>query len=153
MSDLLSISYDLGFDASRLSPTTKIVTGANPAANTEVTFGTVPTGKYWKLVTASVSCAQGATQTPLPALSITDGTTIIALFPGATAAISASTTSRLTWAAGLRTITAGAALTANSAPLPDGLILPPGYVVATVTAGIGANTDFAAGSLLVVEYA
>lgn len=147
------IAATLGFDATRLSPTYKTVTGSNPAANTEVTFGTVPTGKYWRLLCATVSLAQGATQTPLPSLKITDGTNTLAMFPGASAAVSASTTTQLTWAVGLTVITAGAALVNNMAPLPNpGLLLPAGYVVSTSTNGIDANTDYAAGTLYVIEW-
>jgi hypothetical protein len=143
-----------GHDITRLTPTTKTVTGSDPAADTEATFGTVPTGKVWVLLSASIECAQGATQTPLPSLVIDDGTNILARIPACTAAISASTTAQCTWAVGLTTITAGAGLVANFAPLPNpGLVLPAAYRVRTVTSGKGANTNFGAGTLLVVEYA
>jgi hypothetical protein len=128
----------------------KAVTGTNPAANAETVL-TVPAGKNYKLVSASVSVAQGATQTPLPALTIKDSAgTVVFQQNAATAAISASTTSQCNWHSGA-VITAGAALTTNQAPLPPDIVLGPLWTLETVTAGKGANTDLAALSALVVE--
>jgi hypothetical protein len=125
-------------------------TGTNRAANTEVSE-TVPTGKVWELLAVTVSLAQGATQTPQPTLVIADGTNTIYAGLGASSAQNSSVTTRYTWAPGL-TLTAGAAATVANAPLPAGLILPTGYTIATSTAGIGANSDYAAPQIFVVEY-
>lgn len=114
---------------------------SDPAANTEAST-TVPSGgRGWLLISATVVCAQGATQTPLPSLKITDASgNVVGTFPGASAATSASTTSSFTWYTGA-TLTAGAGATANTAPIPEGLTLKPGWTAATSTAGKGANTD------------
>jgi hypothetical protein len=128
----------------------KTVTGTNPAANVESVL-TVPAGKYYKIISASISVAQGATQTPLPALTIKDPAGVVVFQQNAaSAAISASTTSQCNWHHG-GILTAGAALTTNQAPLPPDLLVGPLYTIETVTAGKGANTDLAALSALVIE--
>lgn len=132
------------------APVVKTVAGTDPAANTECS-DTVPTGKTWRLLAYSVQLAQGATQTPLPSLTITDGTTTLCSFPGASAAVSASTTSQMTWAPS-QVLTAGAALTFNTAPIPFGLLLPAGYKLVTSTSGKGANTNYGAPTIWIVEY-
>jgi hypothetical protein len=98
-----------------------------------------------------VSCVQGATQTPLPALQFADSSGNV-YFSGnaASAAISVSTTSRCNWFPGA-VLTAGAAATQNNAPLPDDMIAGPGDVISTVTSGIGANTNYGKLVLRVVE--
>ena len=129
------------------------VNGTNPAANAEISE-TVPTGKFWHLISFSVSLAQGATQTPQPILQIDDGADIIFESFGSSAAQAVSTTCRYTWAPGLP-LTGQIGATTNvhsTAPLTEDLILGPGYRIKTVTLGIGAATDYAAGSLFVIEY-
>lgn len=128
----------------------KFVTGTDPAANTEISE-TVPTGKYWELLAVAFTLAQGGTQTPLPDLVIDDGATIIYQAPCASSAMNVSTTARFFAAPGLTLGAAGAATRVNS-PLPAGLVLPPGSRVRTVTAGIGANSNYGAPLLHVVEY-
>lgn len=125
-------------------------TGTNRAANTEFTE-TVPAGLWWLLMSVSVSCAQGATQTPWPSLIVDDGTLILFQAFAGTAAISAATTVQVTWAPGLPAVGA-AATTANTGPLPSGLLLGPGYKIRSLTTGIGANTDYAAPQILVTEF-
>lgn len=127
----------------------KTILSADPAANNEATI-TVPANRYYKLVSASITCVQGITQTPLPALQITDGTNVLLAANGASAAQSASTTSQFNWFPGA-TLTAGAAATVNNAPIPDDLVLPPGYIISTVTAGKGAATDLGKLVLFVTE--
>ncbi len=130
------------------------VNGTNPAANAEISEA-VPAGKFWHVLSFSVSLAQGITQTPQPFLQIDDGTDIILEIPGSTAAQAVSTTCRYTWAPGL-TLTGQIGTTTgvrSCAPLPEDLILGPGYRIRTATIGLGANTDYAAGSLFVIEYA
>lgn len=129
------------------------VNGTNPAANTEISE-TVPAGKSWLLIAVSVSLVQGATQTPQPILQIDDGTDVIYESFGSSAAQASSTTCRYTWAPGLD-LTGQIGATTNvhsTASLPEGLLLPAGYRIKTVTLGIGANTDYAAPSLFYVEY-
>lgn len=130
-----------------------IQVGANPAANTEFTF-TVPTGKLWEPRALSVSLVQGATQTPLPRLILDDGTNTIAELIGTTVAQTASTTTRYTWGVGLNTSgQIGATPNINSqGNIPAGLLLPAGGRIRSSTAGIGANSDYGAPVLYVVQY-
>lgn len=120
----------------------------NPAANTEASI-TVAGGTYI-ILCAHLTVVQGATQTPLPQLQIAlaDGT-VIGLYPGASAAMSASTTSTFDWSPG-QTLTAGAGATSNRAALPEGIAVKTGWVVSTVTTGKGANTDLSALTLHVL---
>lgn len=120
----------------------KVTSGTNPAANTEASL-TVTAGEFWRLLAVTVTIVQGATQTPLPSLQITDGTNILCSFVGASAAQNASVTSQYLWSP-KQTLTAGAALTLNTAPIADGLILKGGFVIQTSTSGKGANTDLSA---------
>lgn len=129
----------------------KRVAGADPAANTECSDA-VPAGKLWVVVAYSVQLVQGATQTPLPVLTLDDGTTIFYQSPGSSAAQAAASTAQYTWANGM-TITGQIGATPGTvsvAPLAD-FILFAGYRVRTVTQGIGANTNFGAPSLYVIE--
>lgn len=126
------------------------VSGADPAANTEASI-TVPAGRYWKVLAFTVTCAQGATQTPWPYLAFKDqnGVTLVS-YPGASDDMDAATTSLFTWAPGLA-LTAAAALTVNTAPIPSGLIVGPGFQLATATDGIGGNTNYGAPTAWVLE--
>jgi hypothetical protein len=138
-----------------IAPTLKTIVGTDRAANTEVSE-TVPTGKLWKLLAVSVQLAQGATQTPLPHLRIKDANgNVLARIPGASSAMAVSTTCRFTWAPGQPLIAPVGATTevAATAPLPSGLLLRANAIIETLTAGIGANSDYGVPSLLVVEYA
>lgn len=136
--------------------TPKWVTGANPAANTEITDA-VPAGKVWELLGIAFTLAQGATQTPLPTLVIDDGTSTVGSTVGyqapcASSAQNASVTARYFIFPGL-TLSAGGAATSIYSPFPlGGLILPAGSRISTSTAGKGANTDYGAPLYLVVEY-
>lgn len=123
---------------------------SNPAANAEASI-TVPQGAQMVILCAHLTCAQGATQTPLPNLQIAlaDGT-VIGLYPGASAATSASTTSTFDWYPGAA-LTAGAGATSNRAPIPEGLAVKGGWVISTVTTGKGANTDLSALTLHVIS--
>lgn len=125
-------------------------TGTNVAANTEFSE-TVPTGKFWLVEAVTVSLVQGITQTPQPTLVFDDGVNILFQGFGASSAQSASTTTRYTWAPG-NTLTAGAAATVATAPMPLNMVLGPGYRIRSVTIGIGANTDYAAPQIFVVQY-
>lgn len=128
----------------------KSIQAADPAANAEFSQ-TVPVGKYWKLISVSVSLAQGITQTPQPTLVIDDGTNILFQGFGASAAQNASVTTRYTWAPD-SPLTGGAAATVATAPIPEGLVLAPGWRVRSSTLGLGANTDYGVPSLYVIEY-
>jgi hypothetical protein len=113
---------------------------ANPAADTECSI-TVPTGLVAVILCAHVVCVQGATQTPLPNLQVAlaDGT-VVGLYPGASAAVTAGVTSTFDWYPGAA-LTAGAGATSNRAPIPEGLAVKGGWTIKTVTTGKGANTD------------
>jgi hypothetical protein len=113
---------------------------ADPAANAEASI-TVPSGLTVVILCAHLTVVQGATQTPLPNLQVAlaDGT-VIGLYPGASAATSASTTSTFDWYPSAA-LTAGAGATSNRAPIPEGLSAKGGWVISTVTTGKGANTD------------
>lgn len=127
--------------------------GTDVAANTEITE-TVPAGVYWLLLAFSVALVQGATQTPQPILVIDDGTDVLYESFGSSAAQAVSTTCRYTWAPSLP-LTGQVGATTNvhsTAPLPDGLVIGPGFRVKTSTIGIGANSNYGAPSLYVVEY-
>lgn len=129
-----------------------VVTGTDPAANAEISQ-TVPSGELWELVAVTVALVQGITQTPQPILTITDGSSTIYESIGSTAAQAVSTTCQYTWAAGL-TISGQVGATTNVhsvAPLPVGLVLPAGYVIATNTIGKGANSDYGAPRFYVVK--
>lgn len=133
--------------------TIKEVTGTDPAANTEISE-TVPTGKAWELLSVRVDLVQGATQTPQPVLLIDDGTDVVFAGFGSSAAQGASTTCRYTWAPDLA-LTAQIGTGANvhaHAGLPSGFVLPAGFRVRTSTLGIGANSNYGAPSIFVVEY-
>lgn len=121
----------------------------DPAANTEASI-TVPSGQTWVIVAAHLTVAQGATQTPLPNLEIVDANNVVVgLYPGASAATSASTTSTFDWYEGAA-LTAGAGATANRSSIPRGLAVKSGWKVRTNTTGKGANTDLSALSLHVL---
>lgn len=129
----------------------RVITTADPAANAEVAATTVPTGVRWRLHSFTVSMAQGATQTPHPALLIRDtaDTTIARIPIGAD--VAASTTVQCTWARGLsdtrNNVTSGEMATAL--PWID---IPAGFDILTSTEGIGANSDYGAATLLVEEF-
>lgn len=127
-----------------------VVTGTNPAANTEISE-TVTAGQVWEIVAVSIVLVQGATQTPQPILVIDDGTDVMFEMFGSSGAQQASTTCRYTWAPGA-TLTGQIGATANvhsTAPLPSGLVLVAGSRIRTSTIGIGANSDYAAPQITV----
>lgn len=128
--------------------------GSDPAAGAEFSV-TVPAGKTWELLAVSVQLVQGLTQTPQPILVIDDGgADVVYEAFGASAAQAASTTARYNWAPGLG-LSALVGTTPNihaTAPLPSGLLLPEGFRISSATLGIGANTNYGAPGLLVVQY-
>lgn len=128
-----------GVDLSRYTAVVTTVSGADPAANAEVTI-TVPALTWYVLLAVTVNLV-ATVQTPLPNLVLTDGTSEFFSAPGASAVSTAGVTSQFTWAPTL-SLTAGAALTRNYAPIPVGIILPPGYKITTVTTGLGANCNY-----------
>jgi hypothetical protein len=135
------------------APRYKSVVGTNPAANTELA-DVVPAGKWWWLLSVTVSCVQAATQTPQPALIIDDGSINIYTSVGSTTAQSVSTTVQYTWGIGLP-LTGLVGATPNivtTAPLAEFFFLGPGFHIKTLTAGIGANTDYGAFEYYVCEF-
>jgi uncharacterized membrane protein YeiH len=145
---LAALSHGAGLGK---GPTREFYTGTDPAANTEFS-DTIPAGEMWHLHIVAFTIVQGATQTPLPTLIITDaaGEEVYAQ-DGASAAQSASVTSRYFFVPGAL-ITAGAALTRNKAPLAPNLILPGGFIIKSSTAGKGANTNIGAPRYLITRY-
>lgn len=133
--------------------TAKVVAGADPAANTEASV-VVPAGKQWLVLAVSIQLVQGLTQTPQPILVLDDGTTVFFEAFGSSAVQAVSTTCRYTWSPD-SPLTGQIGATTNvhsTAPLPEGLILGPGYRVRTSTLGLGANSDYGVPALYVVEY-
>lgn len=125
------------------------VVSTNPAANAEASI-TVPTGATWMILSARITCAQGATQTPLVNLQVADPDgNVVGSYAGSSAAQNASVTSTYDWFEGAA-LTAGAAATANRGSIPRGLVVKGGWVISTSTTGKGANTDLSALSLHVV---
>jgi hypothetical protein len=151
---MLYLAHLIGFKGGEKGPPVlKNVVGIDKAAGVEIA-DLVPTGKLWRLLSWSVTLAQGATQTPTPNLILKDDATSpneVLSFPLTSAAVSVSTTTRLMAATGL-TLTAGAGATRNYAPIPSGLLVPAGWTIGTVTTGIGANTDYGPASIFVAEY-
>jgi len=132
----------------------RVVSGTNPAANTEITEA-IAVATYWQLVAVKLTMVQGITQTPQPILLIDDGATVFFEGFGSSAAQAASTTCVYTFAPGLSLtgqIGSGANVHSN-APLPSDLLIGPSYRVRTSTLGIGANSDYGAPVLYVIEYA
>jgi hypothetical protein len=126
-------------------------TATDPAAGSEASL-TVPTGEKWILLAASIPLVQGATQTPLPFLTVKDASgNTLAQFAGASAATSVSTTTRFNWSPG-NALTAGAGATVNTAPLPSGVVIKGGWTISTTTTGIGANTDYGVLAVWVIAY-
>lgn len=130
----------------------KRVAGADPAANVEIS-DTVPTGKWWMLFSISVSLVQGLTQTPQPILVIDDGANVIFEMIGSSAAQAVSTTCQYTWApdAPLTGQLGSAAGIHSMAPLPNFLLLGPGFRIRTSTLGLGANSNYGVPSYYVAE--
>lgn len=129
------------------------INGTDPAANAEVSQ-TVPAGKYWELIAVSVVLVQGITNTPQPLLVIDDGADVVYEMFGSSAAQAVSTTCRYNWAPGCELSgQIGAGVNVHStAPLPAGLILPPGWRVRTSTVGIAATSDYGVPSFYVAQY-
>jgi hypothetical protein len=135
------------------APRYKTVLGIDVAANTEI-LDAVPAGKWWWLISATVSCVQGATQTPQPTLILTDGTNNIFSSIGSTTAQSVSTTVQYSWGIGvpLSGLIGATPNIVTTAPLGEFILLPPGGQIKTLTAGIGANTNYGAPAYLVCEF-
>lgn len=130
----------------------RVITTADPAANTEVAATAVPANALWRLISYTVSMAQGATQTPRPALLVRSaGTTTLLRIP-VNADVAASTTVQCSWGAGLanteNNVTGGEMV----AGIPNNLFLVPTDDVLTATQGIGAASDYGAATLVVEEW-
>jgi hypothetical protein len=118
-------------------------TGADAAAGAEAGTITVPAGQRWLLKAVTVVCVQGATQTPWPTLTIDDGTNVLFAAKSGTAAQALDTTCRHSWAPnGPLTIAGATTAVIATGPLPADFVLEAGYRISTVTAGIGANTNY-----------
>lgn len=131
---------------------TESVTGANPAANAEFTI-TVPAGERWLLLAVTVAMVQGATQTPWPRITIDDGTNVLFAAHSGTAAQAASTTCQHSWIVGGPAIGPSGVTTAVVAQgaLPPGLVLEAGSRIISITAGLGANSDYGAPRATIIK--
>jgi len=119
---------------------------------------TVPAGKYWALKSVQqVLVKGGAGGTPIPVLQLANagGTVFFESFgaiPGSGQPV--STTCTYTWAPGL-TLSACAGVTTGvhaTAPLPDGLILGPGYQIKTSTLNtVGGTSNYSTASYVICE--
>ena len=125
---------------------------ADPAANAEVAALTVEANTIWRPLNYTVVMAQGATQTPHPALQCRNGAGTVVLWDipiGADVAV--STTVRCTWQrAGSDTrnnVTGGS----MAATMPDTLMRA-GDDLITNTQGIGAASDYGVAVLTVEEW-
>lgn len=130
----------------------KRIAGAQPAAGADWTV-TVTAGKSWVLFAVYAVLTQGLTQTPQPILFIDDGANVMLESIGSTAAQAASTTAAYNWAPGMiltGQIGSGTGVHSN-APVPDGLLLLPGWRLRTNTLGIGANSQWGVPSIFVAE--
>jgi hypothetical protein len=128
--------------------------GGNPAAGNEMALLAVPTGAIWRLHTIAVSLVQGATQTPTPSLRTRDSSgNIKNRTPITTTAIAVSSTSQLTWGIGLVQESAVGTVgdEVHTAPLPIQDLIAADDI-ATVTTGIGANTDYGLFTLHIEEW-
>lgn len=125
------------------------ITGTQPAAGAECAE-TVPVGAIWRLISFSVLLNTSATVAARnPNIVLDDGTTAFAS-AGAAAIMAASTGTTLTWAIGLPSIATWATLMSMS--LPNGMFLPSGFRIRTLTAAIQAGDQYAAPSYLVEEW-
>jgi hypothetical protein len=125
------------------------IAGTSPGAGVDISE-TVPTGAMWELVAFTANLVTSATvASRAPILVFDDGTTLFAnvrfgvLMP-------ASSNNTCTWAP---TFPYDATFPGfSSAPLPPGLILPPGYRIRTVTGNLQASDQWGAPSYLVQEW-
>lgn len=135
------------------APRYRVIAGTNPAANSE-SSEVVPAGKWWWVIAFTIQMVQGATQTPLPALQFDDGTSTFGFYPGSTTAMTASTTAQFSWAIGgpLTGLIGATPNIQSVGPLGEFIILPPGGHIKTLTAGLGANSDYGAPIYSVCEF-
>jgi hypothetical protein len=148
----ITITYSGGTAAARNVSAPTVAGGVTGLTITTTTQGSGP--KSWWLLSVTVALVQAATQTPQPILIIDDGTTSIFESFGSSAAQAVSTTCQYTWAGDVQlTGQVGATTNVHSvAPLPQNLLLGPGYRIRTSTVGIGANSNYGAPSYYVIEF-
>ena len=129
----------------------RVITTADPAANTEIAATAVPTGVRWRLLSFTVSMAQGVTQTPRPALLIRNASAVTLALVPLSADVAASTTVQCTWARGVQAVANNVDTGSMAAPAPD-MDLTAGFDILTSTQGIGAGSDYGAATLVVEEF-
>jgi len=125
---------------------------ANPAAAAEVVGSTVPADAIWRPHSMTVELAQGATQTPRPALRIILVDTTQPLDIPMSADLAASTTLDLTWARGLNDTINNVTGGTMTQAVPEILLVEGALFGSTLTQGIGAATDYTAAQILVEEW-
>lgn len=133
--------------------TIKQINGTDPAAAAEFSETVPSTGGVvaWELLAVSVELVTDATGAVWPSLIIDDGTDIIFRGLSGTAGQALSTTCRHTWAPGLELAGAASDL-AKTGGLPEGLVLPSGYRIRSLTNALAGTDNYGAPSLFVVEY-
>ena len=136
-------NYDLGPEGVILIVTTE----ADPAAGAEVSV-TVPGRAVWELISFRSTLVTDATVTGRePHLILGDGeTTFIEVDNAFT--VSASTTRRLHWFQGSDT---NSGFDMDQAPMPDHVLLLPGWTVGTITPNLQAGDNYGAPVLYVRE--
>jgi len=126
------------------------ITGTNPAAGVEISE-TVPNNNYWRLKALRAAITTDSnTANRRPVLRITINSIIVCdcINPTTT---TANSTVTYQWGHGLQYGTDSIGLFGSGGLISD-LLLPPGSVIATVTAGILAGDNWAAPTLLVERF-
>lgn len=121
----------------------------SPAAGADWSF-TIPGRSAMRIrAVRAVFTTAVAVATRIPALNISDGVQTVMSLPGA-AGEAAAITESYTWVpdcSALQTATGGA----NMSYLPDHLVLPPGFVIASATANIQAADQWSAITIWTTE--
>ena len=139
--------------SSLLRRTSVVVPPPGAGADWSQVVGDTPEGLEgmgWLLKAVTGTITQGNTQLPQPVLEILDAAGNLLLQSiGSSASQGANSACTYSWAPQLplSAIDSGHA----TAPIPGDAFLPSGWVVKTITIGLGANTVWSAISLWVVE--
>lgn len=127
----------------------RIVTVANPAAAAELAV-TVPGGRQWRIQAGRLQLVASATvANRFPVLTLSDGTTVF-WQASLSAAITAGQTVQLSFSPQQGQGGPAPGTGVQGLSIPD-LYLPPGTVLATVTAGLSAGDQYSGLALLVEE--
>jgi len=128
----------------------RVIVGTDPAPGNQITE-TVPTGARWRLLTFRAQLTTNATVVDrLVFLGFDTGTQVVWVSVPVFSQ-SASQTWGYHWAAGLQARSLAGAQICQDA-LPDYVVLPAGFVIRTITAGMQAGDDWEAPNYLVEEW-